>query len=112
MNITVSQKDDLMIITVTGRLDLAGSMELDEWTNDTFISPKGDVTMDFSQLDYISSAGLRTMLNMSKLMKKHSCEFSICSAPDHIREVLEISGFDSFIPLFTSVEEYLLQSTR
>jgi len=112
MNISVSQKDDLMIVTVTGRLDLTGSIALEEWTNETFIPPGGDVTMDFSQLDYISSAGLRAILNMSKLMKKHSYEFSICSPPDHIREVLEISGFDSFIPLFTSVEECLVQSTH
>ena len=107
MNITVSQKDDLMIVAVTGRLDSRGSSELEEWINETLIPPERDVTMDFSQLDYISSAGLRSILNMSKLMKKHSHKFSICSAPDHIREVLEISGFDSFIPLFTSVEDYL-----
>jgi anti-anti-sigma factor len=106
MYITVSNKNNLMIITVAGRLDLAGSSELENWMNETIDTPKGDMIMDFSHLDYISSAGLRAVLNLSKLMKKHSYTFSICSVQDHIREVFEISGFDTFIPLYESVDEY------
>ena len=105
MNITVSQGNDLMIIAVKGRLDTAGSVELEKWSDHGFDPSKCDVTMDFSQLDYISSAGLRSMLNMSKLLKKNSFDFSICSAQDHIREVFEISGFDSFIPFYKSVKD-------
>ena len=105
MKITVSQDNDLMIITVQGRLDAAGSVELEKWSAHALDPTKCNVTMDFSQLDYISSAGLRSMLNMSKLLKKKSFDFSICNAQDHIREVFEISGFDSFIPFYSSVEE-------
>ena len=107
MDITVSQKDDLMIIAVEGRLDISGANELDEWISDDFEAPECPVTMDFTQLDYISSAGLRVLLNISKIMKKKSSPFSICNAQDHVREVLEISGFDSFIPLFNSTEDCL-----
>jgi anti-anti-sigma factor len=107
MNVTVSQKNDLMIVAVEGRLDTVGSRELEHWVDQTFTPPESNVTMDFSHLDYISSAGLRSILNMSKLLNKYSYNFSICSAQDHVREVLEISGFDSFIPLYVSVEECL-----
>lgn len=105
MNITVSQDDDLMIIVLQGRLDIAGSIELEKWADNDFDPSICNVTMDFSQLDYISSAGLRSMLNMSKLLKKNSFDFSICSAQDHIREVFEISGFDLFIPFYKSVQD-------
>lgn len=107
MNITVSQKNDVMIVAVQGRLDTIGSSELEDWSNKNFDPPKCDVIMDFSRLDYISSAGLRTILNLSKLMKKNSWKFSICSAQAHVKEVLEISGFDTFIPLYRSVDDYL-----
>ncbi len=107
MIITVSQNNDLMVVAVEGRLDTAGAVELEDWADQAFDPPTYNVTMDFSRLDYISSAGLRTMLNMSKLLKKESFDFSICSAQDHILEVLEISGFDSFIPLHNSVSDCL-----
>ena len=107
MDITVSQKNDVMIIAVQGRLDTEGSTELEDWSDKNLDSPECDVIMDFSRLDYISSAGLRTLLNMSKLMKNDSWKFSICSAQAHVKEVLEISGFDTFIPLYRSVDEYL-----
>ncbi len=107
MNITVTQQDDLMIVAVQGRLDSEGSTELENWSEKTFDPPGCDVIMDFSRLDYISSAGLRTILNLSKLMKKYSRKFSICGAQAHVKEVLEISGFDTFIPLYKSVDDYL-----
>jgi anti-anti-sigma factor len=107
MIITVSQDNDLMVVTVEGRLDTSGAIELEDWVDQTLTPPMCNVTMDFSRLDYISSAGLRSMLNMSKLLKKNSFNFSICSAQDHILEVLEISGFDSFIPLYDSVSDCL-----
>ena len=107
MNITVSQQNDVMIVAVQGRLDSAGSRGLEDWSDNNLDPPRCDVIMDFSRLDYISSAGLRTLLNLSKLMKNNSWKFSICSAQAHVKEVLEISGFDTFIPLYRSVDEYL-----
>ena len=107
MDVIVSNKNNAMIVAIEGRLDTAGSSELEDWTGKTIDPPRCEVIMDFSHLEYISSAGLRVMLNISKLMKKHSYKFSICSAQDHIREVFEISGFDTFIPLYKSVDDYL-----
>lgn len=106
MEITVSQQNDVMVIAVQGRLDTDGSTELEDWKDKNLDPPDCDVIMDFSRLDYISSAGLRTLLNLSKLIKKHSYTFSICSAQAHVKEVLEISGFDTFIPLYRTVDDY------
>ncbi len=103
MFISASHKNDLMIVTVEGRLDSLTSSELETWVDKNLVSPEHDVVMDFSRLDYISSAGLRVMLNISKLINKSSHKFSMCCVQDHVREVFEISGFDSFIPIHTSV---------
>lgn len=108
MDISVSTKDDLDIITIIGRLDSETSDKLEDWASEFIDSPKNNIIMDFAQLDYISSAGLRVIFNMSKVMKKYSFKFSICNAQDHVREVFEISGFDSFIPLYNSIEDSLL----
>ncbi len=108
MDISVRTKDDSDIVTVIGRLDSVTSSILEDWADKFIDSPQNNIIMDFSGLDYISSAGLRVIFNMSKVMKSHSCKFSICNAQDHVREVFEISGFDLFIPLYRSIDECLL----
>ncbi len=105
MDISIASKDNSSVVTITGRLDSITSSGLEEWASEYTTSPEGDIIMDFSQLEYISSAGLRVILNISKVMRKHSYKFSICSAQDHVREVFEISGFDTIIPLYNSIEE-------
>ncbi len=105
MLITTFLKESLMIVTIEGRLDSLTSPKLELWIRDNLASPECDVVMDFSKLDYISSAGLRVMLNLSKATVKCSRKFSVCQAQDHIREVFEISGFDSFIPLYDSLDD-------
>ncbi len=107
MDITVSNKDDSKIVIIVGRLDSITSSKLEDWANEHIDSPQNDIIMDFSQLEYISSAGLRVIFNISKVMKKSSYKFSICNAQDHVREVFEISGFDSFIPVYKSIDECL-----
>lgn len=107
MLISVSRKNNSMIVALEGRLDSLTSGELEAWVEESLSPPKCDVIMDFSQLDYISSAGLRVMLNMSKLIKKYSFRFVMCRVQDHVGEVFEISGFNSFIPLFKTLDDAL-----
>ncbi len=105
MDISVGTKDNFKIIGITGRLDSITSSKLEGWVDEFLSSIEGNIIMDFSQLEYISSAGLRVILNISKKMKPHPYNFSICNAQDHVREVFEISGFDSIIPLYKSIDE-------
>lgn len=108
MDITVMHKGESDIIKIIGRLDSTTSAKLESWASDFMHSPNNHIIMDFSQLDYISSAGLRVIFNMSKIIKNFPYKFSICHAQDHVREVFEISGFDSFIPLYESIDDCLL----
>lgn len=105
MNVSASRKKNAMIVAVEGRLDSVTSGELEAWVDETLVPPTCDVVMNFSDLDYISSAGLRVMLNISKLVNNSSYRFSMCGVQDHVKEVFEISGFDSFIPIYKSVED-------
>ncbi len=107
MEIAASQKENVLLVVVDGRIDSVTSAELEAWIADNITPPKSDVLLDCSHLDYISSAGLRVMLNLSKLLSRASMQFSMCSVQDHVREVFEISGFDSFIPIHDSVADVL-----
>ncbi|MCK9515528.1 MAG: STAS domain-containing protein [Ottowia sp.] len=52
-----------------------------------------NLVLDFSALDYISSAGLRMVLVVAKRLKQEGGQLVLCAMQPHVREVFDISGF-------------------
>ena len=61
------------------------------------------VIVDFEELDYISSAGLRVLLKAAKELKRSQGKIVLCSMKDYIKEVFEIAGFVALFPIVSSV---------
>jgi anti-sigma B factor antagonist len=55
--------------------------------------------VDFKDLDYISSAGLRVILKTTKALNREEGKIMLCTMQDYVKEVFEIAGFDSFLPI-------------
>lgn len=95
MNITKERDGNSMILTLEGRLDTTTAPQLEE-----IISKELDgiesVTMDFKQLDYLSSAGLRVILAAQKKMNKQG-EMVIRHVNETIMEVFEVTGFSGIL---------------
>ena len=53
-------------------------------------------------LAYISSAGLRVILQTAKALRTQEAQFALCSAKGPIREVFEISGIDQIVSIHDS----------
>ncbi|MCK5686734.1 STAS domain-containing protein [bacterium] len=92
-------------VKISGKLDATTSGEFD--TNLTRIVDSGEIVLaiDFSGLDYISSAGLRIFLILLKKIKKADGKLACHSMNDNVKEVFVISGFSSIIPIFPTAEE-------
>jgi anti-sigma B factor antagonist len=63
------------------------------------------VILDCENLDYISSAGLRVVLEATKEIKRNEGKIMLCALQDYIEEVFEVAKFDAFLPIGASVEE-------
>ena len=63
------------------------------------------VIVDFKDLDYISSAGLRVVLKATKTLKGSGGAFVLCSLQDYVKEVFEISAFDSYLPITPTMDD-------
>lgn len=91
------------IIKVTGRMDAVTAPEFEsrmlDWIND------GDtqVIIDLAGLEYISSAGLRSILTIAKKLKSTAGKLILASLRNTVKEVFEISGFSTIIPVRDSV---------
>ena len=65
--------------------------------------------VNFSELEYISSAGLRSILATAKQLKARNGEIMFTGLKNTVKEVFEISGFYSIFKTFETEEEALTQ---
>lgn len=97
MNITKIENGTSLLLELEGRLDTTTSKELEVEVNTSF-EGKTEVIMDFSNLVYLSSAGLRVILMAQKRMNKQG-SMKIKNINDTIREVFEITGFSDILTI-------------
>lgn len=101
------KENDTTIVALNGRLDSNSAPEFEQQLEDYLASPGTHLVFDFNDLDYISSAGLRIILNTAKAYKSGPFQFITCAMQEHVQEVFEISGFDSFITICQTIDETL-----
>ena len=92
MNINRTQNGDKIILALSGRLDTTTAQKLDETLIPEFKNTK-NVELNFSELAYISSAGLRVLLFGAKAAKANNSNFTIVNVSQEIMETFQMTGF-------------------
>lgn len=87
--VKVNVTDTMIKVWLSGRIDSANSADVKQELFDAIGDAQGPVTVDASELEYISSAGLRILL---QLRKKHS-DMSITEVSPDVYEILDVTGF-------------------
>ncbi len=107
MEVTTERQNGVLSALVSGRVDSTNAREFEEQIRHAIEDDDRAVIMDFEQLAYISSAGLRAVLMTAKNLWRREATFALCALPDVVREVFEVSGFDKIITIHPSREEAL-----
>ena len=97
MEINKEIQDKTMTLKLNGRLDTTTSPALEGELNASLDGIE-DRRFDFSELEYISSAGLRVLLSAQKRMNKQG-EMSISGVNDTISEIFVITGFSDILTI-------------
>jgi anti-anti-sigma factor len=92
------------IITVTGRMDAVTAPEFETRVLDWIHAGETHLIVDLGGLEYISSAGLRSILTIAKNLKTQQGQMVLCALRNTVKEVFEISGFSTIIPVCESVD--------
>lgn len=102
---TSKRKDKgALVISLKGRLDSVTSPMLEKDLMDLMAGGERFLVMDLGDLEYISSAGLRSILVVVKRLKEKQGKLVLASLKSVVREVFEIAGFSAIIPIFESVD--------
>ncbi len=89
----------------SGRLDLSTANAFQERLETHLSEGAPGLILDLSDIDYISSVGLRVILETGKQLKTNSRQLILLSATSFVQEVFENSGFTLLFPLVNSLEE-------
>ena len=94
ISIDWQRKDEILVAALIGRVDSNNAGEFQR-KMEAEISPRDKVLiMDFEQVSYISSAGLRVVVIMAKKFKGPFKNFAICTLSDPINKLFKMSGMD------------------
>jgi anti-sigma B factor antagonist len=107
MEIIELKQGKISTFKLQGRLDSNTSQSFEKRLLDAISDGMKNVIIDFKDLDYISSAGLRVILKATKTLKREDGKIMLCAMQDYVKEVFEIAGFDSFLPIVPTVEDAL-----
>ena len=105
MEVTDTKLDEVAVVALKGRVDAANSTTLEQKLLGLLAGGEKRLVLELSGLEYISSAGLRVLLVVAKKLNAAGGKFALAAARDHIREVLDLSGFIDIFPLFANQQE-------
>ena len=95
MTINKNLEGSKLTVAVEGRLDTTTAPQLEEEFKNSLEGVE-DLVLDFSKLDYISSAGLRVLLSAQKQMNKVG-KMTLTGVSPEIMEIFEVTGFSDIL---------------
>jgi len=98
MNIIKTKDGDTLILALEGRLDTTTAPQLQEALIPEFEQEK-NIRLDFQNLVYVSSAGLRILLLGEKTAKGKGGKMSLVNVSAEILEIFEMTGFSDVLSL-------------
>ena len=98
MEIKKSSEGSKLTIAVSGRLD-TNTAPTFETELKSSLDGVTDLTLDFSGLDYISSAGLRVLLSVKKLMNAENGDMRVTGCNEIVKEIFEVTGFTDILTI-------------
>ena len=98
MDIIKNYNEKELTLSVEGRIDTITSQDLNKEITEE-MGNFDSLIMDFTNLEYISSAGLRVLIASQKKLKADNVPFVIKNVNDNINEIFRMSGFNKILKI-------------
>ena len=102
MDVDKTRLNGILVVEAWKRVDGTNAGDFEKALRNSVAPDDRGMVIDCEHLTYMSSAGLRVILLMAKMLRKQQAGFAICFLSGPIREVFEISGFDKIIAIHGS----------
>ncbi|MCY3815160.1 MAG: STAS domain-containing protein [Gammaproteobacteria bacterium] len=107
MDIPIERSNGTLVAAPSGRIDGFNAQDFHQTMTGSISDDDAAVLVDMSDINYISSAGLRAVLMIAKTLWQRKAKFMLCSLSGSIGEVFKMSGFDKIIEIHDSKDDAL-----
>ena len=107
MEMLQTRHGNIVVFALTGRLDAKTSETFEQQLLSAIAGGERSILVNFSQLNYISSAGLRVLLLAAKKLQESNGKIALCSLEPALKTVFDIAGFSAIFTIFVSEAEAL-----
>ena len=108
MKTDVKHENNSTIVTVNGSLDALTAPDLRNALSNEIAEGNVNLVVNLMDVEFMSSAGLRTLLGAVKESRSHGGDLRIASTNPGIDKVLKMSGFNNIAKVFSSQAEAVL----
>ena len=105
MKTEVRQENGVTVVTIGGSVDALTASELAGTLTNQIAEGNANLVVDLTGLEFMSSAGLRTLLGAVKETRSNGGDLRIASSNPGIDKVLKMSGFQNIAKVFTTSGE-------
>lgn len=100
ISVQIEENKEKRIIRLDGRIDAAATPILETKLDELLKSGHSKIVLDFSRVDYLSSAGLRFLLSATKKAKAAKGMLVIASIQDEVMEIIKMAGFERILLIY------------
>ncbi len=104
MNVDEVQQGDIAVISISGSLDALTVDELVQVLDASLADRRTRIVGDLSNVEYMSSAGLRVILSTLKSCRSAGGDFRLAAPSEGVRSLLDMSGFASIVQIYERVD--------
>ncbi|NDJ79225.1 MAG: STAS domain-containing protein [Chloroflexi bacterium] len=104
MKISKREESGVIVFELEGRVDSAGAVELDEALQASAAEGHYKTILDMGQVQYINSAGLRTLADILTQNRTHGGDLRLVALNPKVERVFKIIGFDKFFDTYDDVQ--------
>ena len=98
LTITQNKENDILTVYADGRIDTVTSAQFESEVKPS-LDGASKVIIDLEKLNYISSAGLRVLLGIQKVVSENGGELIIRKPQDTVLEVFDVTGFSEMLEI-------------
>jgi anti-sigma B factor antagonist len=103
MEISITPMKRVDLLRISGRVDSSTSSELDDVLQKRLDEGRSNLVLDLSDVHYMSSSGLRSLVSALRASKKKGGDVRIASPSERVQEVLGLAGLDTLFESYDDV---------
>lgn len=100
----IQQTSEIIAVKIVGKFNIEQAEQFDGFINSVLAACPRTVAIDFSEITYIDSSGLGSMIKAMNTVKGQGAEFILYDLPDNISKILQLAYLDKFFTIMSKPE--------